>query len=158
MRKRGRVSSAALGITSVGIDAKTRPDPPKSLTPKEAAAWREIVASLRTDWFEPETLPLLADYVRYAELSNRLSKELRGIPVSDPRFATLFRQKMAASNWVVRLATKLRLTIQSSTTTRTDKHAGPRPLPWPVNPDPNPFGGWHDLVRKAPPRTNPGGA
>jgi hypothetical protein len=74
-------------------------------------------------------------------LSSRISQELRGIEVSDPRFAPLFRQKMAASNWVVRLATKLRLTIQSSTTARTDKHAGPRPLPWPA-PDAPPFKGW----------------
>jgi hypothetical protein len=142
MRKRGRVSSAALGVVPVGVDARTRPEPPKSLTPKEARAWREIVASLRADWFEPETLPLLTDYVRFAALSDRLSQELRDIPVSDPRFASLLRQKLQASNWVVRLATKLRLTIQSSTTTRTDKHAGPRPLPWPVSPVPKPFDGW----------------
>jgi len=34
--------------------------------------------------------------VRYAELSDRLSRELRGIEISDPRFAPLFRQKLAA--------------------------------------------------------------
>jgi hypothetical protein len=42
---------------------------------------------MRADWFTRcETWPLLADYVRYAELSTRLSREMRGIAVSDPRF------------------------------------------------------------------------
>jgi hypothetical protein len=37
------------------------------------------------------------------------------------RFAGLSRQRMMATNMLLRLATKLRLTIQSSTTTRTGK-------------------------------------
>jgi hypothetical protein len=140
MRKRGRVSAAELATCQIGTSAKTRPEPPSSLSPGEKRTWREIVASLRADWFEPENLPLLAEYIRYATLSTRLACELRGIEVSDPRFAPLCRQKLAAGNSLLRLATKLRLTIQSSTTTRTDKHAGPRPLPWPVKAEP--FKGW----------------
>jgi hypothetical protein len=140
LRKRGRTSAAEMGVQPVGIDAKSRPEPPSSLSPSEKATWREIVSSLRADWFEPENLPLLAEYIRYATLSSRLARELRGIEVLDPRFAPLFRQKMAVGNSLLRLATKLRLTLQSSTTARTDKHAGPRPLPWPGNSEP--FKGW----------------
>src|SRR5258705_4152232 len=103
MRKRGRVSSAAIGV-----------------------------GALRPDWFEAENLPLLAEYVRTAELCTRLSRELRKIEVLDPNFAALSRRKLMAVNMLLRLATKLRLTIQSSTTTRTNKHgngSGP-PQPW----------------------------
>jgi hypothetical protein len=68
MRKRGRVSAAAIGVAPVGIHAKARPAPPPGLTPRERRQWREIVGALRPDWFEAENLPLLAEYVRTAEL------------------------------------------------------------------------------------------
>ena len=131
MRKRGRVSAAAIGVAPVGIHAKPRPAPPPGLTPRERRQWREIVGALRPDWFEAENLPLLAEYVRTAEQCTRLARELRKVDVCDPRFAGLSRQRMAAVNLLMRLATKLRLTIQSSTTTRTNKHAGGSGLPKP---------------------------
>ena len=147
MRKRGRVSAAAIGVAPVRIDAKERPAPPTGLTPRERAQWTAIVAGLRPDWFEAETLPLLAEYVRTAELCTRLSRELRKIEVLDPNFAMLSRQRMMATNMLLRLATKLRLTIQSSTTTRTTKHGGGSglPKPWDIcgrrkQPDGEPFG------------------
>jgi len=138
MQKRGRKSAGELSTGPLVPSPRGRPKPPSSLSPSEKRAWTEIVASLRADWFEPETLPLLADYCRYSELSTRISKELRGIAVSDPRFAPLLRQKLAASNWVVRLATKLRLTKQATTSTRTNIR---RALP-PQGPPPNTFTGW----------------
>jgi hypothetical protein len=55
MRKRGRVSAAAIGVAPVGIHAKARPAPPPGLTPRERSQWREIVGALRPDWFEAET-------------------------------------------------------------------------------------------------------
>jgi hypothetical protein len=54
---------------------------------------------------------------------------------------------MMEINTLLRLATKLRLTIQSSTTTRTTKHSGGSglPKPWDLcggrkQPDGEPFG------------------
>ena len=114
MRKRGRVSDAAIGVAPVGIHANPRPAPPPGLTPRERRQWREIVGALRPDWFEAENLPLLAEYVRTAEQCTRLARELRKVDVCDPRFAGLSRQKMMEINTLLRLATKLRLTIQSS--------------------------------------------
>ena len=147
MRKRGRVSAAAIGVTPVRINAKERPAPPTGLTARERRQWNEITAALRPDWFEAENLPLLAEYVRTAELCTRLSRELRKVEVCDPRFAGLSRQRMVEINLLVRLATKLRLTIQSSTTTRTTKHSGGSglPKPWelcggPKRSDGEPFG------------------
>ena len=147
MRKRGRVSSAAIGVTPVRISVKERPVPPVGLTARERRQWNEITAALRPDWFEAENLPLLAEYVRTAELCTRLARELRKVEVCDPRFAGLSRQKMMATNMLLRLATKLRLTVQSSTTTRTNKHAGGSglPKPWELcrrrdDPDGEPFG------------------
>jgi hypothetical protein len=147
MRKRGRVSAAAIGVAPVGIHAKARPAPPPGLTPRERRQWREIVGALRPDWFEAENLPLLAEYVRTAELCTRLARELRKIDVLDRNFALLSRRKLMAVNMLLRLATKLRLTIQSSTTTRTNKHGNGSglPKPWelcggPKRPDGEPFG------------------
>ena len=140
MRKRGRKSANELSVVPVGPSCKTRPEPPANLSPKEKQQWRGIVAGLREDWFEPENLPLLAEYCRADTLCTRLTGELRKVEVSDPRFDLLIRQKLAAVNLLVRLATKLRLTVQSSTTTRTDKHAGPHALIDPVYS--RPFTGW----------------
>ena len=149
MRKRGRVSSAAIGVTPVRISAKERPAPPAGLTARERRQWNEITAALRPDWFEAENLPLLAEYVRAAELCTRLARELRKVEVCDPRFAGLSRQRMMATNMLLRLATKLRLTIQASTTTRTTKRSNGGgsglPKPWELcgrrdDPDGEPFG------------------
>jgi hypothetical protein len=93
MRKRGRVSAAAIGVTPVGISAKERPAPPTGLTARERRQWNEITGALRPDWFEAENLPLLAEYVRTAELCTRLARELRNVEVCDPRFAGLSRQR-----------------------------------------------------------------
>ena len=147
MRKRGRVSAAAIGVTPVRISAKERPAPPGGLTARERRQWNEITGALRPDWFEAENLPLLAEYVRTAELCTRLARELRKVEVCDPRFFGLSRQRMTEINILLRLATKLRLTIQSSTTTRTTKHSGGSglPKPWelcggPKRPRGEPFG------------------
>lgn len=147
MRKRGRVSGAAIGVVPVAIHAKARPAPPPGLTARERRQWNAITAALRPDWFEAENLPLLAEYLRCAELCTRLSRELRKIEVLDPNFAMLSRQRMIATNILLRLATKLRLTIQSSTATRTIKHGGGSglPKPWDIcggrkQPDGEPFG------------------
>jgi hypothetical protein len=131
MRKRGRVSAGAIGVKPVRISAKERPAPPAGLTARERRQWNEITAALRPDWFEAENLPLLAEYVRTAELCTRLARELRKVEVCDPRFVGLSRQRMVEINTLLRLATKLRLTIQSSTTTRTTKHSGGSGLPKP---------------------------
>lgn len=147
MRKRGRVSATAIGVTPVRISAKERPAPPAGLTVRERRHWEEITGALRSDWFEAENLPLLSEYCRCAEQCTRLARELRKIEVCDPRFAGLSRQRMVEINMLLRLATKLRLTIQASTTTRTNKHAGGTglPKPWelcggPKRPDGGPFG------------------
>jgi hypothetical protein len=124
-----------------------RPAPPPGLTPRERRQWREIVGALRPDWFEAENLPLLAEYIRTAELCTRFARELRKIDVLDRNFALLSRRKLMAVNILRRLATKLRLTVQASTTTRTNKHAGGSglPKPWDLcggrkQPDGEPFG------------------
>ena len=93
MRKRGRISSAAIGVVQVRIAAKERPTPPAGLTARERRQWNEIIGALRPDWFEAENLPLLAEYVRTAELCTRLARELRKVGVCDPRFAGLSRQR-----------------------------------------------------------------
>ena len=93
MRKRGRVSAAAIGVTPVRISVKERPAPPVGLTARERRQWNEITAALRPDWFEAENLPLLAEYVRTASQCTRLARELRNVEVCDPRFAGLSRQR-----------------------------------------------------------------
>ena len=131
MRQRGRRSGEALGIAAVQVNVRTRPDPPEGLNSDEEKLWREITEALRPDWFEPETVPLLAQYVRHAVLAANIGKRINLAGPIDREFIKLARLHLAQTAALIRLATKLRLTIQSSTDSRTSKHVEYRgPKPW----------------------------
>jgi hypothetical protein len=61
----------------------------------------------------------ISDAGRHATLASRFSQELRKVSIDDRRLRPLLQQYNAASDRLVRAATKLRLTCQSSATTRT---------------------------------------
>ena len=113
MRKRGRVSAAAIGVTPVRISAKERPAPPSGLTARERKQWNEITAALRPDLVRSRKPSAAQRILPRRRGSTRLAGELRKVEVCDPRFALLSRQRMLEINLLLRLATKLRLTIQS---------------------------------------------
>jgi hypothetical protein len=128
MRQRGRQSAVALSVVSPhAVLPGDRPDPPKDLTTEEAVEWRVIVQRLPTDWFPPETWPVLIQLCRHIITSRRISAELARVgrgkySLRDPsvlkKFQDLSRLQLQYGQSVANLSTKLRITKQSQTDSR----------------------------------------
>jgi hypothetical protein len=132
MIQRGRKSAASLSIVSAVNRGLQRPQPSSEMSPEEKTVWRETTEALRPDWFKPESLPLLRAYCWHVTMERRLAAVLRKFDEKTnlaefDRLTTLYLRESAA---LVRLATKLRLTIQSSASARRTKHVSGLPKPW----------------------------
>lgn len=109
------------------------PLPPARMPAAEAALWREVVESKPADWFGPDNLPLLVEYIRATVTSDSLARKIEAAMEGSPGALKLLldmRDKEARRASI--LATKLRLTQQSKYGPRSaftaDKRAkGPRP-------------------------------
>jgi hypothetical protein len=131
--QRGRKSAESQSIV-VSIVPGQRPDPPAELTRAQAAVWSTTVGALRDGWFGPENFPLLTQYCRHAALADVIAKAINvtSIQTDLSRFARLTAMQARESAVIASLATRLRLTIQSSRDSRISKRdpgAG-RPRPW----------------------------
>ena len=137
------VSSSANGP----IIPSKRERPPKDLTPKQQAIWREYTADLDRDWFS-DTRPLLTElcaHVDYARMIAAAIEEVRarlvGLPMESKEAKSLSRQLAGLlrshgkqSSAIANLSTKLRLTPQSRQSARradqVRNRTGPRPWEW----------------------------
>lgn len=110
-----RKSAAALAVVRDGPAASPAPAP-DGLTPKEADLWADIVESKPSAWFGPDSMPLLAEYVRAVSMCEVLDRRIReameeDAAVSEVKVLLDLRDK--ESRRMTSLATKLRLTQQS---------------------------------------------
>ena len=137
------VSSSADGP----IIQSKRASPPKDLTSKQQAIWREIVADLDRDWFA-DTRHLLVELVAHIDFAAMLRAgiedvrtELAGLPLGSKEERAMSRQLVSLlrahgkqSAAVAHLSTKLRLTPQSrQSARRADQvrhRTGRRPWDW----------------------------
>lgn len=112
MAERGRKSVAALSTAT--IHAVHRPEVPERLSGEEADVWRLTVGRLPSEWFLGETLPLLEMYCIHVCHHRRYSQMLRkhGVPQEDFIRISQFAKEQAEI--VIRIATKLRITLQST--------------------------------------------
>lgn len=93
---------------------------PAYLTKEQAAIWREIIATKPADWFDADSAPLLAAYVRAVASCNRLARIVDDFERSRRFDSDALRAYSAAltaqeraSKVLISLATKMRLTQQS---------------------------------------------
>lgn len=140
MEQPGRKSAEAL--VNLSLVSVRRPEPPENLNAKQAALWRNIVATKPPDWFLADTLPLLEAYVIAIGLAGALQAELDKFgqtPLGNAKNFARFRRLVSMHQQQVKmlttLATKLRITQQS----RFDKNkaasqarngAPSKALPW----------------------------
>ncbi len=95
-----------------------RPDPPEKLSDLEREVWRRIVATKPSEWFTPDSQPLLIEYCRAVIFADELAEALAkvvGVPEGDeldPWLRLRARQDQNA-RLLTTLATKMRLTQQS---------------------------------------------
>lgn len=98
-----------------------RPDPPENLTERQAAIWKEVVASEDPKFFDTGALRgLLADYCRFREAAEQINEAILAFKPSwlknaaqTRRYQNLLRMRGLEVHNAVTVATKLRLTNQA---------------------------------------------
>lgn len=111
-----RQSTASLSL--VRVSTLQPPEPPEELSQAESSLWVKVAASKPADWFQPDNLPLLTEYVRAIVMSDRLSILVETALAGDGGEDSLsLKDLMRLRNMEVQratsIATKLRLTQQS---------------------------------------------
>lgn len=103
-----------------------RPKPPHYMAKEEKEIWETTVQGLPVEWFRPEQTPLLEQYCVHVWRVRQITQMIRdggsekaGISLTD-----LYRLEMAETKMVAFLATKMRLTQQSTLQVRKSKHGG----------------------------------
>ena len=131
MKQRGRKSREALSVVPIDC-AAVRPDPPTHLTADERELWNAIVWSMRGGWFDAGTVILLELYVQNASLGQMLSRQIEACGMEDlDRLEALTAMRARTTATLCSLATKMRLTQQSSRQAGQPKYSGyVGPRPW----------------------------
>ena len=133
MVQRGRKSAASLAIVPRIYSAPERPEPPSEISAEEARVWREVVGAMSSEWFATaETHVLLRTFCCHVRFADLLAAALR---VTDlhrdlstvERLAGMYARETAI---LISLATKMRLTHQSSFDPKKKKHEPSGPKPW----------------------------
>ena len=127
MGKRGRKSTAELTVVSSEaiqkeiVSAIERPQAPPELTAEQESIWDEIVDELAADYFTTETFPLLAQYCRhvtrarrYAQLLESMEKKKKFDEKDIKAYRDLSRSEEEQTRAISSLATKMRLSQQST--------------------------------------------
>lgn len=109
-----RKSVAALSVVTP-LPTSLPPVPDDLTSRAERELWQSVVESKPADWFGPDSLPVLKEYVRACITCDLLADKVRtaigGNDASTVKFFLDIRDK--ESRRVASLATKLRLTQQS---------------------------------------------
>ena len=121
MRKGRRVSLELVSPTG----QLPRPEPPVKLCEEEKVYWRQLVGCMPHDWFRPETLGFLTQYVRELVAADETALQIndmrrQGLQKTED-FHKLLAQQMAHTKVIMNLATKMRLTQQSTYDQQTSK-------------------------------------
>jgi hypothetical protein len=116
MPRRSHEALAARPVADDGL----RPDPPDEyrLTDDEIREWWATVQRMERNWFQRETFPLLAQYCRLTVSGHRISglvhKAEKAEKFDLDEYRKLLRTQSEISKGIAQLATKMRLSQQSS--------------------------------------------
>ncbi len=135
-KKRGRKSAASLMIADPmsAISVTSRQKPPHELNDEEVEVWHGVVSTMPADWFDSSTVPLLSQYCRHAVQARRLA-ELIERATSSPDlmiedYDRLLKMQQRESGAICSLATKMRITQQSTSNHRGNKKTQAVRKPW----------------------------
>lgn len=115
----GRKSAAALAVVGE-VSVVSRVPPPAELTDSQRALWMETVNSKPAEWFGPEHVPLLLEYVRHVATADMLSRQIEAFDaawLADDdglkRLKTLTTMRTKEAQVINTLARSMRLTQQA---------------------------------------------
>jgi hypothetical protein len=126
----GRKSAASLSV--VPVAEHPRPEPPAKMMEAEKTVWRQTTAALRSDWFQGAEC-VLGAYVGAVVMEQDIAAELRKYSPDNDRYFDLVRLRCLVASTMASLATKLRLTPQSSRDSRHVKLVSTLPKPWEIS-------------------------
>lgn len=106
MPRKSAESAEIAAVTKLPL----RPDPPETLSSKEAELWRKVVATKPVEWFQADSAPLLVEYCRAKVMCDRLSVMLE---TATDDLKSLLDMRDKESRRLATLGCKLRLTQQS---------------------------------------------
>ena len=124
--KRGRPSGAELTevpVTPLGVQQLIKP--PHDLTGQETEVWVAVINAEPADHFSASTAPLLAQYCRHVISSRRVAKLIErmvGEELSIRDYNELLHMQERESRILATLATKMRISQQSTTNHRGNKN------------------------------------
>lgn len=112
-----------------------RPTPPDTLTEEQQSVWKTIVNRLPGDWFPAETHDMLAAYCTHSVTMTKLNGMIKVLEeldaetlVLDPdymkQYKTMVSMRKQETAAMASLATKLRMTIQSTRSASKSKEVG----------------------------------
>jgi hypothetical protein len=134
-KKRGRTSVAELTVAKTAtIQVMDRPKPPHDLSDEEVEVWAAVTSSQAADWFDPSNLPLLTQYCRHVIRARHLGEWIERAS-SSPDLAIedydrLLKMQQRESGAIAMLATKMRISQQSTTNHRGNKKPSQARKPW----------------------------
>jgi hypothetical protein len=146
-KKRGRKSAAERQLKADvpalagSVETMARPDAPYDLTDEEAHVWTAIVDAMPADWFEVATFPMLAQYCRHVVRSNRVAALITEMETPSDRrrkkadiivedYDRLLKMQERESRAIASLATKMRISQQSTTNHRGNREKKTVRRPW----------------------------
>lgn len=134
MGSRGRKSAAELSVASESaVVSIERPVAPSELTDEQKFVWQAIVNSEPADWFTKATRPMLAQYCRHVIRARRLAQLIdraeQAEEVDIKEYRDLLRSEEEQSRAIASLATKMRLSQQSTYDRKKPKGKGGK-KPW----------------------------
>lgn len=135
MGSRGRTSAAHLSVVTTGaVEKIDRPKAPDDLTDEQSEEWRAVVERLPADWFPRETWALLAQYCRHVVTSRRVQKIIEALE-SEKEFDVdaydkALKMQERESRCIASLATRMRLTQQTTYDKKRNKGNGGNRKPW----------------------------
>lgn len=117
MDRPGRVSAAALAVVQP-VEISERPAPLSELTVEEKQEWKRVLNDLPADWVTPSTYGLLLQLCRHQVQARRVAQLIEnlasGDDLSTEEFDRLLKMQERESRAIASLATKMRISQQSS--------------------------------------------
>jgi hypothetical protein len=115
------------------IQVVERQKPSHDLTDEEVEVWHAVVSTVPADWFDRGTAPLLSQYCRHVVQARRLAELIEkatsdaDLQITD--YDRLLKMQQRESGAICSLATKMRISQQSTTNHRGNKTEENR-KPW----------------------------
>lgn len=118
-------SQAALSVVSP-IKTLARLKAPQSLTTEQRRLWHIVVDNLPGDYFTPDQVPQLIQYVTHQSFADSLADKLQSLDVMEPAWPRLSAAQVSQSKAAMAAARSLRLTNQARKEPDTARNASRR--------------------------------